>query len=129
MHRCIYPVMKTLGFSALSYLAYGIPAMLLFLHVLHFILPKKLDKIWFNDKFFNYTELSIYSSYPLSIVRTVSYACAICLPLVVKKRFGDLSPVSNINSWTKLLCYLWLILFLIGVMAIITIFVLPTILP
>ncbi len=121
--------MKTLGLFALSYMVYGILAMVVVMHFLHFILPKKLDKIWFNEQFFNNNELSIYSSYPLSIVRTSSYICAICLPFIVKKRFGDLSPVKSISLPIKLLCYLWLALFLLGVTMIITIFVLSAILP
>ena len=72
-------------------MAFGIPVALILLHVLHKILPKVFDNIWFNKDHFNEAELAIYSSYPLNLVKTLAYICAISLPSLVKKRFGDMS--------------------------------------
>ena len=101
--------MKVLGYLILDTLVYGAPLMLMVLHLLHFILPKKFDDIWFNDKFFSSNELTLYSSYPLSLVRTIGYASAICLPFMMKKRFGDLQPAQDSSITIKIPVFIWLL--------------------
>ena len=107
--------MKTLAIIAFSIMIYGIPSLIIITHMLHYFLTKKLDSIWFNDKFYNINELAIYSSYPLSLVRSLSYIAAVCLPYVARKRYDDLAPVKDLNLGLKLLCFVWLILFILAV--------------
>ena len=83
--------MNTLAQLVFYIMAFGIPVALILLHVLHNMLPKVFDNIWFNKDHFNEAELAIYSSYPLNLVKTLAYICAISLPSLVKKRFGDMS--------------------------------------
>jgi len=107
--------MKELALLAFSIMTYGIPALLLVLHLLHFTLPKRLDNTWFKAPFFSDAERAIYSSYPLSLFKTIAYTCAVGLPVVVKKRFIDLSPASSLNILFKLASYLFFVLVLLGV--------------
>jgi len=120
--------MKEIGHLILFTMVYGTPVMLILLHVLHVILPQKFDEIWFNQKYFSEAELAIYSSYPLSLVRTLGYSAAICLPFLMKKRFIDLSPAEETKIFIKLLAYIFLLLVLLmllsGLFAMIAAFVL-----
>ncbi len=111
--------MKSIATFAFFIMTYGIPTIIVLSHLLHFILTRKLDKFWFNDGFFSISELAVYSSYPLSLIRTIFYTSAVCLPFVAKKRFGDLSPANQLNLFVKLLCYIWLLLFLLGMVMVV----------
>ena len=110
-------MMETIGHFVLFAVAYGTPSMLILIHVLHLILPKKFDAIWFNEKFFSDAELAIYSSYPLSLVRTLGYSATICLPFLMKKHFSDLNPTKEINIFIKSLNYIFLIIVLLMLLA------------
>jgi len=102
--------MNIIAQAILFIMAYGTPAMLILLHVLHLILPKKFDTIWFNQTHFTEAELAIYSSYPLSLVKTLGYSAAICLPFLMKKRFTNLRPAEEVSIFIKLLSYIFLLL-------------------
>ena len=115
--------MKIIAQLILDIMVYGTPTMLILIHVLHLILPKKFDDIWFNKNYFSETELAIYSSYPLSLVRTLGYSAAICLPFLMKKRFSDLSPAQITSPFIKLPIYIFLLsvalVFIAGILSVI----------
>lgn len=121
--------MKTIGLTALYSLGYTLPLLIVVIHIQHFLLLKRFDEIWFNDKYFSPGEIAIYSSYPLSIVRSISYSCAICLPFTVKKRYKDLSPARNSSKLIKSISYLWLLLFILLSLTMVTIGVIALSLP
>jgi len=105
--------MKLIAPMVFYIMALGTPISLILLHILHRILPKEFDKIWFNEKFFNKAELAIYSSYPMSLLRTLIYAAAISLPFLMKNRFDDLHPAEQTSPTNKRLVYSFLYLIIL----------------
>jgi len=107
--------MKTLAIFSFSMMFYGIPVLIILTHFLHILLSKKYDNIWFNENFYSLGEIAVYSSYPFSLVRGISYISAVCLPFIARKRYFDLSPIYSLHWFLKILCYIWLILFILAV--------------
>lgn len=66
---------------------------LVYWHILHFILCKKYDALLFKEPIFNPMELAIYSSWPLSLVRSMAYVLLIAAPdfFITKRRFKELA--------------------------------------
>ncbi|MBU3068580.1 hypothetical protein KOI40_02050 [Aestuariicella sp. G3-2] len=58
---------------------------------LHISLCKRLDPLLFKEPYFQQSELGIYNSWPLSIIRSTSYMLLITWPKLVKKRFNKLN--------------------------------------
>lgn len=55
--------------------------------ILHFIYKKQLDPLYFNEAHFSSYELTIFSSFPLLLIRVLTYIRAIVLPSTMRKRF------------------------------------------
>ena len=86
---------------------------LLLLFLQQSIFKRKLDHILFNDKYFNQYELSIFSSFPLSLMKTLAYQRAIVFPSTMKQRFHNHSVRNLVNQFDILVSTLSLgILFL-----------------
>lgn len=96
-------------------------------HILHFILCNKFDELLFKEPIFNQMELAIYSSWPLSLVRSMGYILLIGAPgfFITKKRFKDVS-ITLSNSYILILlsrvllfdiivCFLFLLVMLVAV--------------
>lgn len=65
-------------------------SIVVFLHILHFILTKKYDAVLFKEPIFNKTELIIMRIWPYSLMRTLGYILLLALSKnsrVAKKRF------------------------------------------
>lgn len=87
-------------------------------HILHFILSRKYDKILFKDPIFNQMELAIYSSWPLSLVRTMAYILLIAAPnfFITKRRFKEISIERSNVFLQVLLCRIFLLSLLLSLL-------------
>lgn len=65
--------------------------------ILHFIYKKNLDPLYFNEAHFSTYELSIFNSFPLLLIKAITYIRAITLPGTMRKRFKHniLQPKEN----------------------------------
>jgi len=65
--------------------------------ILHFIYKKKLDPLYFNEAHFSTYELSIFNSFPLLLIKVITYIRAIVLPGTMQNRFKNniLKPKEN----------------------------------
>jgi len=55
--------------------------------ILHFIYKKNLDPLYFNDTHFSAYELAIFKTFPLLLIKALTYVRAIVLPGTMQKRF------------------------------------------
>ncbi len=53
----------------------------------YFIYKKIFDPIYFNSQYYSSYELSIFDSFPLSLVKTIGYIKAIVFPDLMRKKF------------------------------------------
>ena len=79
----------------------GIVGFIPLLLVQHFIHKKILDPIYFNPKHYSEYELSIFSSFPLLLIKTLGYVKAIVFPNTMRKKFNSniLSPKDNFITY------------------------------
>ncbi len=59
---------------------------IILINILHLILPRKLDPLLFNERWFSVGELGFYSTWPLSLMRTGIYMTLVSFPNYVKNR-------------------------------------------
>lgn len=100
--------------------------MLPLLIIQHFIYKNVLDPKYFNIEHFSLTELSIYNSSPLLLIKTITYIRAIVFPATMRKRFALKIIKPNENRLIYILAlltmlmiiYCGLVLLNTGIMAI-----------
>ena len=81
-------------------------------HILHIILCKKYDEILFREPYFRITELTVYSSWPLSLFRSMGYILLLAAPsLATKRRFKGVVLDLDKDYFLVFLCkaFLWLV--------------------
>lgn len=66
--------------------------------IAHNYFPKKFDNKLFNDKYFSQLELQIFSKFPLSLLKTLTYLGGTIMPIRYKKRFGGYNFRENIST-------------------------------
>lgn len=87
-------------------------------HILHFILCHKYDASLFKEPYFRPTELGVYSSWPMSLFRSMGYISYVALPgLSIRRRFKDRSPDKSNGIVLVFVCRLFLFMILIGVLS------------
>ncbi len=80
-------------------------------HILHFILCKKYDDLLFREPYFRVTELAVYSSWPLSLFRSMGYILLLSVPsLATKRRFKNVALDHSNDYFLVLLCKLFLLI-------------------
>jgi len=82
---------KYIIISTVLFLGMGFAIFILLLPLLlvqHFIYKKILDPRYFNNNHFSLSELSIYNSFPLFLVKAITYIRAIIFPKTMQKRFN-----------------------------------------
>lgn len=97
----------------------GIAGFLPLLLIQHFIHKKILDPILFNSKHYSEYELSIFSSFPLFLIKTLGYIKAIVFPNSMRKKFKQniLNPKNN--PITYLLAWLTMLILIAGILILI----------
>lgn len=101
----------------------GVIAFLLLLFIQQYMFHKKLDPILFNETNFNQYELSIFSSLPLSLIKTIAYQRAIVFPNTMRKRFNNLNLREMVNSLDIVISTLCLSVLLICGIVVINMFI------
>ncbi len=82
---------------------------LVFVTVMQHFLSKRLDPILFREPWFTSAELALYSSWPLSLIKSVNYMFLITYPDYVKKkkRFKSLTDVPTVQPGLKVACKMY----------------------
>ena len=81
---------KYIVISTVLFLGMGVAIFIVLFPLLlaqHFIYKKLLDPHYFNNNHFSLYELSIYNSFPLFLIKTITYIRAIVFPKTMLKRF------------------------------------------
>ena len=75
----------------------------LILFVQYFTLTKKLDRKYFNEKYYSVYELNTLNSFPLCVLKILVYQRAIVLPGTMKKRFKNSELRQEVGRFDVLL--------------------------
>jgi len=75
-------------------------------NILHIYL-KKHDSILFKEPYFSVNELAVYSSWPLSLVKTTAYILLLTNSGISKKRFIKLNDPISESKTIIYLCHIW----------------------
>ena len=85
-------------------------------HILHVLLCKKYDELLFKQPYFRVTELAVYSSWPLSLFRSMSYILLLGAPSLAKiKRFKGVTLDHSNDFFLVVTCRIFLSLVGLGV--------------
>jgi len=110
-------------------LAYGLPVFLVVLFplflinftYLHLFFPKNINAELFTEKHYSQLELEVFSKFPLSLIKTLSYVGGTVLPKLYYKRFQYYNFKVKIPISIYISCYL---LFFLAIIASFYIFLL-----
>lgn len=99
--------------------------LIVFLIVMHNILHPRLDPILFREPWFNSAQLDMFSAWPLSLIKSMSYIFLIAYPsfFLNRKRFNGLETVPPVQPSIKTACKVYFILHLSTVIISISLFV------
>ena len=87
----------------------GIIGFIPLLLIQHFIHKKILDPIYFNSKHYSDYELSIFSTFPLLLLKTLGYINAIVFPGAMRRKFKTNilnpkdNPITHTLAWVTIL--------------------------
>lgn len=104
-------------FSFLLFMGMSVVAIIGFIPLLliqHFIHKKILDPIYFNSKHYSDYELSIFTSFPLLLVKTLGYIKAIVFPNTMRRKFENNILTPKENPITYILAWLTMIIIICG---------------
>lgn len=99
-----YIIISTVLFLGMGFAIFM--ALFPLLLVQHFIYKKILDPIYFNNKHFSLSELSIYNSFPLFLIKVITYIRAIAFPKTMLKRFKTKIIIPKENKTIYFLAWL-----------------------
>lgn len=97
----------------------GIVGLIPLLLIQYFIHKKVLDPIYFNSKHYSPYELSIFTSFPLLLIKTLGYIKAIVFPNTMRRKFKNNILIPKENPITYLLAWLTMIILICGALIII----------
>ncbi len=112
-----------------SFLLFGLFFIILtiFIHILTFLLSRRLDSIVFNDKYFSLGEISMLSLWPFSLFKSSYYTFLITFPnFARKKRFKglqtDLPIEPPLRMASEIYMYLYILTALVGIVMFVSMF-------
>jgi len=99
--------------------------LLVFLIIMHNILYPRLDPILFREPWFNSAQLDMFSTWPLSLIKSMNYMFLIAYPgfFLNRKRFNGLKTVPPVQPSIKAACKVYFILHFLTVIIAISLFV------
>ena len=92
----------------------GIVGFIPLLLIQYFMHKKILDPVYFNSKHYSDYELSIFTSFPLLLVKTLGYIKAIVFPNTMRRKFENNILIPRENPITYLLAWLTMIILIVG---------------
>jgi len=92
----------------------GIVGFIPLLVIQYFIHKKILDPVYFNNKHYSEYELSIFSSFPLFLIKTLGYIKAIVFPKLMRKKFKTNILNPKENPITYLLALITMLVLIVG---------------
>jgi len=98
---------------------YGMPLailMIVLVVVQNWTLSRRLDKYLFNENYFTPQEMVMFSSFPLSLLKTLGYIRLITFPNSLRKRFGSTSVRDKINGLDLFLSHFTMILLAVNLL-------------
>jgi len=113
-------------FSGYAFLFYGIPLSILLVVLIglqSWTLSRRLDKYLFNEEYFMPQEMAMFSSFPLSMLKTLAYIRLITFPNSLRKRFGSATARNKISGLDLFLSYLTMAVLAISVMLLLNLFI------
>jgi len=112
--------------SGYAFLFYGIPLSILLVVLIglqSWTLSRRLDKYLFNEEYFMPQEMAMFSSFPLSMLKTLAYIRLITFPNSLRKRFGNATARNKISGLDLFLSYLTMAVLAISVMLLLNLFI------
>jgi len=112
--------------SLLFFIYYGFPLtmlMVLLVVLQTWTLSRRLDKYLFNENYFTLEEMSIFSNFPLSLLKTLGYIRLITFPNSLRKRFGTATARGRINLFDMFLSHLTIALMIVNTFIIINLII------
>jgi len=94
------------GFFFIIYGTYLFVLMVALLLLQLWTLSCRLDKYLFNENYFTPQEMIMFSSFPLSLLKTLGYIRLITFPNSLRKRFGNASARDKISVFDLFLSHL-----------------------
>ncbi len=92
----------------------------IFLHILHPILARRYDHLLFKKPWFSQAELTLYTAWPLNLIRSIQYMYLFTFPDYLKKRrFKNLDIEIPVSKTTLIISRIYMslhiLLVLIGI--------------
>ena len=79
-------------------------------------LSRRLDVHLFNENYFTQQEIAMFSSFPLSLLKTLAYIRLITFPNSLRKRFGDATARDKISIFDLFISHLTMLILSIEVL-------------
>jgi len=112
--------------SLLFFIYYGFPLIMLALALVLLqtrTLSQRLDSHLFNENYFTVQEMSMLSSFPLSLLKTLAYIRLITFPNSLRKRFGDTTARDKISTFAATLSHITMALVILNTVIILNSFI------
>jgi len=101
-------------FRELFFLLALISIIAIFVHFIYwnilYLYLRKYDPILFKEPYFSTSELSVYRSWPLSLIKATSYILLLTNSRISRKRFSALTESISESKTLIFLCHFWKIL-------------------
>jgi len=103
-----------IGIAFFYYLIFGLPVFVVVALIVHFQFPTTIEQDLFNERHFTSYDLETFSSFPMSILKTLSFIRGTVAPSTLRKRFGHYDFRAHMSTTFDSLCVAYIILLFIG---------------
>jgi len=103
-----------IGIVFFYYLIFGLPVFVVVALIVHFRFPTTIEQDLFNERHFTPYELKTFSSFPMSILKTLAFIRGTVAPSTIRKRFGNYDFRTHMSAIFYSLCVAYIILLFIG---------------
>jgi len=103
-----------IGIAFFYYLLFGLPIFAVVALIVHFRFPATIEQDFFNERHFTRYELETFSSFPMSVLKTLAFIRGTVVPSTIRKRFGNYNFRAHMSMPFYTLCVTYIILLFIG---------------
>lgn len=104
----------TIGIAFFYYLIFGLPVFVIIALIVHFRFPAAIERELFNERHFTRYELETFSSFPMSVLKTLAFIRGVVAPSTIRKRFGNYDFRAQISTTFYILCVTYIVLLFVG---------------